>query len=67
MTKTGADTGQIKKLRQLAATNRRAVGLDRAKPCENGHFDCSCTWQEGGPCFDDVLHQLEELGIEDYS
>lgn len=62
-----ASADKVRELRKLAATNRRAVGLDRAKPCEHGHFDCSCTWAEGGPCMDEVLHELEALGIEDYS
>ncbi len=33
-------------------------------PCEYGHFDCSCTGSDNGPCFDEACSFLEANGVD---
>lgn len=33
---------------------------DMSEPCEYGHFGCSCSGREGGPCLDEMLGEVEE-------
>lgn len=42
--------------KQLVANHRRMVDPPE---CEHGHFGCSCTLKEKGPCLDEVLSRIE--------
>jgi hypothetical protein len=35
--------------------------LTEAPECEYGHFECSCSARNGGPCLDETLGEIERL------
>jgi hypothetical protein len=49
---------KLKKLRRLVSTH---YILTEAPECEYGHFECSCSARNGGPCLDETLGEIERL------